>query len=88
MLADPSIRGIQGPAPHRAGGLKYALRPRRVRGGVSRPPQGGWIEIALVDAGLARRHRSRPPQGGWIEIWNVMLLIFELLVPPPTGRVD
>ena len=36
-----------GPAPHRAGGLKYRRRPHTPVGIPSRPPQGGWIEIAV-----------------------------------------
>ena len=54
---------------------------------MSLPPQGAWIEIALLSAG-AWWIMSLPPQGAWIEIdyWATINSADE--VAPPTGSVD
>ena len=48
--------------------MKFAQIGDEARRHLSRPPQGGWIEIVEVVAAQNDRDKSRPPQGGWIEI--------------------
>ena len=55
------------PAPHGAGGLKFAKYYSPIWAERSRPARGGWIEISVGWDKLFAR-MSRPARGGWIEI--------------------
>ena len=53
------------PAPHGAGGLKWACTMIRQKHVKSRPARGGWIEIPIAVLKLARG--SVPPRTGRVD---------------------
>ena len=55
------------PAPHGAGGLKFALQASKPANMESRPARGGWVEIASHRQRRQTRYRPAPHGAGGLK---------------------